>query len=78
MFIALLFAATLLSGNQWGTLLNTLFYVVVGCSIQFVIGLMLAFLCSQPVTARISSGSCSSSPYDNPTRGGLCLQDDST
>ena len=52
MFIALLFAATLLSGNQWGTLLNTLFYVVVGCSIQFVIGLMLAFLCSQPVIGK--------------------------
>jgi len=52
MFIALLFSATLLSGNQWGTLLNTLFYVVVGCSIQFAIGLMLAFLCSQPVIGK--------------------------
>jgi multiple sugar transport system permease protein len=49
MFLGLLFAATLLSGNQWGTLLNTLFYVVAGCSIQFVIGTALAFLCSQPI-----------------------------
>src|SRR5437764_355671 len=29
-----------------------LLYVVVGCSIQFVIGLMLAFLCSQPVIGK--------------------------
>ena len=49
LFLGLLFAATLLSGNQWGTLLNTLFYVIVGCSIQFVIGTALAFLCSQPI-----------------------------
>jgi len=47
--LGLLFAATLLSGNQWGTLLNTLFYVFAGCSIQFVIGTALAFLCSQPI-----------------------------
>jgi multiple sugar transport system permease protein len=47
--LGLLFAATLLSGNQWGTLLNTLFYVFAGCSVQFVIGTGLAFLCSQPI-----------------------------
>jgi multiple sugar transport system permease protein len=47
--LGLLFAATLLSGNQWGTLLNTLFYVFAGCAIQFVIGTALAFLCSQPI-----------------------------
>ena len=52
MFITLLFSATFLSGNQWGTLLNTLFYVIVGCAIQFVIGLTLAFLCSQPIFGR--------------------------
>jgi multiple sugar transport system permease protein len=52
MFITLLFSATFLSGNQWGTLLNTLFYVVVGCAVQFVIGLTLAFLCSQPIFGR--------------------------
>lgn len=48
-FIAFLLAATLLSGNQWGTLLTTLFYVLVGCSLQFIIGTGLAFLCSQPI-----------------------------
>jgi multiple sugar transport system permease protein len=52
MFITLLFSATFLSGNQWGTLLNTLFYVIVGCAVQFVIGLTLAFLCSQPIFGR--------------------------
>lgn len=47
--LALLLAGTLLSGNAWGTLGTTLFYVFVGCSLQFVIGLGLAFLCSLPV-----------------------------
>ena len=47
--VVLLLSATLLSGTQWGTLLTTLFYVVVGCSLQFVIGTGLAFLCSQPI-----------------------------
>lgn len=51
-FVAFLFAGTLLSGNQWGTLLNTLFYVLVGCSLQFVIGTALAFLCSQPIAGK--------------------------
>lgn len=50
--LALLFSATFLSGNQWGTLLTTLFYVLVGCSLQFVIGTGLAFLCSQPVIGK--------------------------
>jgi multiple sugar transport system permease protein len=48
-FIAFLLGATVLSGNHWGTLLTTLFYVLVGCSLQFVIGTSLAFLCSQPI-----------------------------
>ena len=48
-FVSWLLAGTLLSGNQWGTLLTTLFYVIVGCAIQFVIGTGLAFLCSQPI-----------------------------
>ena len=51
-FIALLLAATLLSGNFWGTLLTTLFYVIVGCAIQFVIGTALAYLCSQPISGK--------------------------
>ncbi|MBL8907137.1 MAG: sugar ABC transporter permease [Rhizobiales bacterium] len=50
--IALLLGATLLSLNPWGTMLTTLFYVVVGCIIQFIIGTGLAFLCSQPITGK--------------------------
>lgn len=50
--IAFLLSATLLSGNPWGTLMTTLFYVLVGCSVQFVIGTGLAFLCSQPVRGK--------------------------
>jgi multiple sugar transport system permease protein len=51
-FVAFLLAGTLLSGSQWGTLLTTLFYVIVGCSLQFVIGTGLAFLCSQPIAGK--------------------------
>lgn len=50
--LALLLGATLLYGNQWGTLMTTLFYVIVGCAIQFVIGTGLAFLCSQPIAGK--------------------------
>ncbi|MFY8098584.1 MAG: carbohydrate ABC transporter permease, partial [Allorhizobium sp.] len=50
--IAYLLSATALSGNPWGTLGTTLFYVFVGCSLQFVIGLGLAFLCSQPIAGK--------------------------
>ena len=51
-FVVWILSGTLLSGNPWGTLLTTLFYVVVGCSLQFVIGTALAFLCSQPIVGR--------------------------
>jgi len=51
-FLAWVIGATLLSGNPIGTLLTTLFYVIIGCALQFVIGLGLAFLCSQPVRAK--------------------------
>ncbi len=44
-----MFAATLLSGNPFGTVGTTLFYVIVGCGIQFVIGTALAFACSQTI-----------------------------
>jgi len=47
--LALMFAATLLSGYQFGTLGVTLFYVFVGCALQFAIGLGLALLCAQPI-----------------------------
>jgi multiple sugar transport system permease protein len=50
--IALLLSATVLSGNQWGTLGTTLFFVFLGCAIQFFIGLGLAFVCSQPIRGR--------------------------
>jgi multiple sugar transport system permease protein len=50
--LAFMFSATVLSGNSWGTLGTTLFYVFVGCGLQFAIGLGLAFLCSQPVWGR--------------------------
>jgi multiple sugar transport system permease protein len=51
-FIAWVMAATLLSGNSIGTLLTTLFYVIVGCALQFLIGTGLAFLCSQPIAGK--------------------------
>ena len=44
--------ATLLSGNPWGTLMTTLFYVIIGCTVQFIIGTGLAFLCSQPISGK--------------------------
>jgi multiple sugar transport system permease protein len=51
-FVIWILSGTLLSGNPWGTLLTTLFYVVVGCSLQFAIGTALAFLCSQPIAGK--------------------------
>jgi multiple sugar transport system permease protein len=51
-FIAWVMAASLLSGNSIGTLLTTLFYVFIGCALQFVIGTGLAFLCSQPIAGK--------------------------
>jgi multiple sugar transport system permease protein len=50
--ITLLFSATVLSGNAFGTLGVTIFYVVVGCTMQFLIGLGLALLCAQPIKGR--------------------------
>ena len=50
--IAFILGATLLSGNNWGTLMTTLFYVIIGCAVQFVIGTALAFLCSQPISGK--------------------------
>jgi multiple sugar transport system permease protein len=48
-FLTWILCASLLSGNSIGTLYTTLFYVFVGCAIQFVIGTGLAFICSQPI-----------------------------
>jgi multiple sugar transport system permease protein len=50
--LALLFGATLFSGTQFGTLGVTLFYVLVGCTAQFLIGLGLAIVCAQPIRGR--------------------------
>jgi multiple sugar transport system permease protein len=50
--LALLFGATLFSGTQFGTLGVTLFYVLVGCTVQFFIGLGLAIICAQPIRGR--------------------------
>ena len=47
-----LLAATFFSGHPFGTLGTTLFYVIIGCGIQFLIGLGLAFLCSLPIKGR--------------------------
>jgi len=50
--LILMIAATVLSGTRFGTLGTTLFYVFAGCLVQFVIGLGLAFLCSQPIRGK--------------------------
>ena len=50
--LAWVLGASLLSGNSMGTLMTTLFYVFVGCALQFVIGTGLAFLCSQPISGK--------------------------
>lgn len=50
--VVLMYAATFFSGKPFGTLGVTLFYVFVGCGVQFVIGLGLAFLCAQPIRGR--------------------------
>ena len=47
-----MFCVTLLSGNPFGTVGTTLFYVFVGCGIQFLIGTALAFACSQKLRGR--------------------------
>ncbi|MCG6884355.1 MAG: sugar ABC transporter permease [Silicimonas sp.] len=51
-FLSWILCASLLSGNSIGTLYTTLFYVIIGCGIQFVIGTGLAFLCSQPISGK--------------------------
>ena len=51
-FLSWILCASLLSGNSIGTLYTTLFYVFVGCALQFLIGTGLAFLCSQPISGK--------------------------
>src|SRR5262245_5899306 len=50
--LALLVAATILSNGFPGTLATTFFYVVVGVTIQFLLGLGLALLCARPIRGR--------------------------
>ncbi len=50
--IIIMLSMTLLAGETIGTISQTLFYVFVGCGIQFFIGLGLAFLCSQQIRGR--------------------------
>ncbi|MBC7735659.1 MAG: sugar ABC transporter permease [Candidatus Saccharibacteria bacterium] len=51
-WITWIFSVTLLVGNPIGTMMTTLFYVLVGCFLQFMIGTGLAFLCSQPIKGK--------------------------
>lgn len=51
-FLAWILGASQLSGNSIGTLYTTLFYVLCGCGVQFLIGTGLAFLCSQPIRGK--------------------------
>jgi multiple sugar transport system permease protein len=50
--LALLVIATIFAGGVPGTLVNTLFYVVVGVTTQFLLGLGLALLCARPIRGR--------------------------
>jgi multiple sugar transport system permease protein len=50
--IVLLVLATVVAGGVPGTLVTTMIYVVVGVFIQFVLGLVLALLCSQRIRGR--------------------------
>jgi multiple sugar transport system permease protein len=50
--LSLLVIATIFAGGVPGTLVNTLFYVLVGVTIQFLLGLGLALLCAQPIRGR--------------------------
>lgn len=50
--IIVLATVTLSDGGAFGSLMVTLFYVTVGCSIQFAIALGLALLCAKPIRGR--------------------------
>ena len=53
--LAALFLVTVVTfapGGVPGTLVNTLLYVAVGVSVQFLLGLGLALLCAQPIRGR--------------------------
>jgi len=50
--IVALVNATIIAGGFPGSLVTTLFYVVVGVAVQFAIGLGLALLCTRPIRGR--------------------------
>ena len=50
--LAWTFAATVGEGGQLGSLSTTLFYVVVGVTVQFAIGTALAFACARRIRGR--------------------------
>ena len=50
--IVALVNATIIAGGFPGSLVTTLFYVVVGVAVQFAIGLGLAILCTRPIRGR--------------------------
>lgn len=50
--VSLLFLATIFAGGVPGTLVTTLTYVLVGVTVQFLLGLGLALLCAQPIRGR--------------------------
>jgi multiple sugar transport system permease protein len=50
--LVLLALATIVAGGFPGTLVTTLFYVLVGVGVQFLLGLGLALLCAQPIRGR--------------------------
>lgn len=50
--VVLLVLATYFAGGIPGTLPNTLFYVIAGVTLQFLLGLGLALLCAKPIRGR--------------------------
>ncbi|HET7717882.1 MAG TPA: sugar ABC transporter permease [Bauldia sp.] len=52
MGLALLLTATIVAGGVPGTLVTTLLYVIIGVSVQFMLGLGLALLCAQAIRGR--------------------------
>lgn len=52
MGLTMVVVATVAPGGVPGTVVNTLFYVVVGVFVQFALGLGLALLCGQPIRGR--------------------------
>ena len=52
MGLAIVFTATIVAGGVSGTLMTTLLYVVIGVTVQFLLGLGVALLCAQAIRGR--------------------------